>query len=128
MSSHIIDSITNRADLEIKNYMSTHQDRARVNKGAIVKIFTMFTKAKPARNYFCTHTIRNAGKKAIGGEGSAILSDMFQKYWHAVINTTGKARDCYAELFGNAPTPSGGVHFFDMYEQISDLFEVTHKR
>ena len=105
--------------------MSTHQDRARVNKVAIGNIFTTFPGAKPARNYCCTHTIRNTGKKAIGGEGSAIFYKIFRKACQAVINTPGKARDLYAELFGNAPTRAGGIRFFTKCEQIAELFEVT---
>ena len=47
LSSHIVDAITNRADLELKNWMSNHQDCAKVNKGAIGNIFTTFNKANP---------------------------------------------------------------------------------
>ena len=50
---------------------------------------------------------------------------MFRKAWHAVINTPGKSRDCYAKLFGNAPTCAGGIRFLAKYEQIAELFEVT---
>ena len=45
-----------------------------------------------------------------------------------VINTPGKARYLYAELFGNAPTRAGGIRFFAKYEQIAELFEVTPEK
>ena len=50
LRSHIIDDITNSAAHELKDWMSTHQYRTRVNKGAISNIFTAFTEAKPVRN------------------------------------------------------------------------------
>ena len=105
--------------------MSTHQNRSRVNKGAIGNIFTTFTKAKPARNYCYIHTISHAGKNSIGGEGLAIFADMFQKAWQAVTNTPFKEIYFYAGVFGNAPSRAGGIRFFAKYEQIYDLFEVT---
>ena len=64
---HIIGDMTNRAALELNNLVSTHQDRARVNTGAIGNIFKTFPEANPVRNYFCTHPIRKYDKKAIGG-------------------------------------------------------------
>ena len=105
--------------------MSTHQDSAIVNKSAISTIFTEFPEAKPARTYCCTHTISNAGKKAIGIDASAYFSELFRKYWQALINNPGKARGRYAELFGSASTTDGGVRFFLKYDQIAELFEAT---
>ena len=96
-----------------------------MNKSAISTIFIEFPETKPASNYCCTHTIINAGKKAIGTDATASFSELFRKYWQAVINNPGKARGRYAELFGSAPTTAGGVRFFVKYEQIAELFEAT---
>ena len=105
--------------------MSTNQDRARLNNSEISTIFTQFPEAKPARNYCCTHTISNTGKKAIGTDASASFAELFRKYWQALINNPGKARGRYAELFGSASKTAGGVRFFVKYKQISELFEAT---
>ena len=96
-----------------------------MNKSSISTIFTEFPEAKPARNYCCTHTISNAGKKAIGTDALAYFAELFKKSWKAVINNPGKARVRYAELFGSAPTTAGGVRFFVKYKQIDELFEAT---
>ena len=45
----------------------------------------------------------------------------------SVINTPGKARYCYAELFPNIPRRAGSIRFFAKYENISKLFEGTLK-
>ena len=96
-----------------------------MNKSTISTIFTAFLEAKPARNYCCTHTISNAGNKAIGTDASASFAEFSRKSWQAVINNPGKARGRYAELFGYAPTTAGGVRLFIKYEHIAELFEAT---
>lgn len=128
LTSHIIDTITKRAGLSLENWMSTHQDRARVNISAIDGIYAGFPQARPAKNFCCTHTISNAGKKAIGGEGSATYAELFRKNWQAVINHPGKARGRFAEIFGNAPSTASGVRFFVKYEQLAELFQSTPDR
>ena len=125
LSSHIIEAITVRAGLHLNNWMSTHQDRAKVNVTALKIICAEFPEANPAKGFCCTHTISNSGKKAIGNNGSASFAELFRKSWQFVINTPGKARGRYAELFGSAPTTAGGVRFFVKYEQIAELFEAT---
>jgi len=128
LSSHIIDAITTRAALQLTNWMSTHQDRARVNKGALGEVKRKFPDATPAENYCTTHTVNNAGKKAMGDEGVATFAHLFRKSWQAVINTPGKARGRFAELFGKSPTTASGVRFFVRYEQVAELFEATPER
>ena len=75
----------------------------------------------------CTHTLSNAGKRAIGGgkDGSVSFTEQFCKMWQAIINTPGKARDRFAMLFGHAPITASGVRFFVRYEQVDEIYSKT---
>ena len=50
LKSHVIDTTTNRVGLQLKNWMSTHQDRAKTNHAAHNKIYEDQADAKPAKN------------------------------------------------------------------------------
>jgi len=64
-------------------------------------------------------------KQSVGGEDTATYAENFCKCWQAVINTPGRARDRYSEVFGSAPTTASGVRFVVKYEQVAELATAT---
>ena len=63
LANHIVKTITQRLDKELKDWIAAQQDRASTNKGALKHIEVNFPNIKFSKNYCCSHTISNGGKK-----------------------------------------------------------------
>lgn len=98
LSIHIINAIITRTTLELKSCISTHQNRARLNKGVIDEVKRKLLEASPAENHFCTHAINNSGKKSIGGKGVSKYAYLFRKSWQSVINAPVK-QEIYMHIY-----------------------------
>lgn len=128
LKSHVIDTITNQVGLKLKNWLSTHQDRAKTNTAAIRLVYEEEEDANPAKNDCCSHTISNAGKKTLGDDGKASYAERYRKMVQAIINHPGKARDRASEVMEETVKRSGGVRFFQKWEQIAQNHEFTPER
>ena len=128
LKSHLIDTITNRVGLELKHWLSTHQDRAKTNKAALKKVWDEETDAKPAENDCCSHTISNAGKQTLGDKGKGAFAESFRKMFQAIINQPGVARNRASEVMGETVKRAGGVRFFQKLEQVMQINDCTPEK
>ena len=108
--NHLIDTIKGDLNLRLDHWYTSQQDRAATNITALDKIYKTY--AKPTRNDCCSHTFSNAGKKMMEGENAPKYGSMFQKYWQAVIQYPGQAREKASAVLGEVVKESGGVRFF----------------
>ena len=100
LGNHVVDTIFNQVGLTLKIWISAQQDRALTNKVYLREITEKFYDASPTRKYCCSHGMINAGKQALGLNGSAKYVKKSKTI--AEINSTpwqGKARDRALEIF-----------------------------
>ena len=62
LANHILDTIVNRVDLKLKNWLCTQQGRAQINKSCLRLILKSCSDAQPTKNYYCSHGLSNCGK------------------------------------------------------------------
>ena len=61
------------------------------------------------------------------GENAPKYGSMFQKYWQAVIQYPGQAREKASAVLGEVVKESGGERFFKKFEQLEQLALCTPK-
>ena len=108
LANHIISTITERCGKDLKDWIGAQQDRASTNKAALDTIESKFANVNLSRNYCCSHTLSNAGKRMIGPDGSAQYAEKFRKLFQKVIQHPGKATDLTKKVFGEPVLNAGG--------------------
>ena len=124
IANHLIQTITGNLELDVRNWVSSQQDRASTNSSALRKIRETIAGANPTRNDCVSHTLSNAGK-AILESDNAKFANLFRKQWQSVIQYPGGARDLAREVMEETVKESGGIRFFKKQEQINQISSHT---
>ena len=121
LARHIVDNVKKRLELELKNWLVSHQDRANTNKASLDQIETTYRDARPTRSWCCAHTLSNTGKRITESDNGAVFAEMFRKMWQKVVQYAGKGRDYAKSVFKEPVCLSHGVRFFVKFEQICQI-------
>ena len=118
LKQHLMESME-RVGLDPKNWLSSQQDRASVNQACIKRVHAEESKrgCRPAVNSCTSHTLSNGGKKVLDSNGSARDAHDLGKSWMALYKHPGGARDIIKKEYGESPISTGGVRFFNKFEQ-----------
>ena len=80
-----MNTIVNRCQLYLKNWVTVHQDRAATNKARLCEICDEFHEASATQNYCCSRGLSNTGKQALGVDGAVRYAEMFRKQWQKML-------------------------------------------
>jgi hypothetical protein len=121
LAHHIVSCINDRLELPLADWVAVQLDRAVTNKAAISKIVSKFPDANPTLNFCSSHGISNAGKILMK---HAPFANKFRSIYQKIIQFSGcKARLYAKEIFNEVVKLSGGVRFFQTYEQLEQLVD-----
>ena len=112
IAQNILNTIQEASQLDIRNWVATHQDWCNVNKRSLSRNKDELQDADHAENWCCSHTLCNGGKERTEVHNAAFFFELFRKMWQQVIQFPYKARDLAKEVFEEQVKDSGGVRFF----------------
>ena len=64
LGNHIVSTITSELGKNVKDWLSSQQDRASTNKAVLRHIKELLANIQISINFCCSHTLSNAGKNA----------------------------------------------------------------